>query len=463
MPKRKRESEDVTEIGRKKLAHRDLREQGRRLESLLERSKQMLLQALKLARGFERQKLGRRQKTAKAANDEGDSKRLAIEVVALKDFAEVHGQSLNMYTIAEIHLYKSMLKTKSIASAPSMPLWIKPKLDELSKPQHAAHANVQARLFNSQPVKKAMDDVFGNLRISLGLDESQNGKRKRMRKADYQQETRDNTHLEGPDKIYQDDHNPDDDDNAKMALTSESRLPDQANKSDKSNDYDGYDTRIAESSEDSFGRSYDLRTKPHLKTSRSISLSPSPDFSEPVVPSEQIPSRSARASKKASSNANATTFLPSLSMGGYWSGSEPATDDEGGVDDTQRKNRRGQQERRLIAEKKHGQNAKHLREKNKASGRDKGWDARKGAQIHDGRGNRGRNRGGSNHMAPTPHYKMKGAASSSGANSDPVESRRATREAKEAEGPLHPSWQAAKSAKEQKKAAIFQGKKVLFD
>ena len=31
-----------------------------------------------------------------------------------------------------------------------------------------------------------------------------------------------------------------------------------------------------------------------------------------------------------------------------------------------------------------------------------------------------------------------------------------------ANAPLHPSWEAAKKAKEQKKAIQFQGKKVVF-
>ena len=78
MSKRKRE-EDRTE------PHSgDARLQEEYLESVLQRSKQLLSQALKLARGFERQKLGRRQKVAKAADNDGDSKRLAAEVKALK-------------------------------------------------------------------------------------------------------------------------------------------------------------------------------------------------------------------------------------------------------------------------------------------------------------------------------------------------------------------------------------------
>lgn len=44
----------------------------------------MLHRALKTARGFERQKLGRRQKTARQKKEEGELGRLDAEVKALK-------------------------------------------------------------------------------------------------------------------------------------------------------------------------------------------------------------------------------------------------------------------------------------------------------------------------------------------------------------------------------------------
>ena len=48
-----------------------------------------------------------------------------------------------------------------------------------------------------------------------------------------------------------------------------------------------------------------------------------------------------------------------------------------------------------------------------------------------------------------------------GANSDPVKLRKS--KSKEISGSLHPSWEAAKKAKEQKTTAPFQGKKVVFE
>jgi hypothetical protein len=55
-----------------------------RLEGILGIGKKSMFQALKIARGFERQKLGRRQKQAKQKEDTEESTRLEAEVAALK-------------------------------------------------------------------------------------------------------------------------------------------------------------------------------------------------------------------------------------------------------------------------------------------------------------------------------------------------------------------------------------------
>lgn len=54
------------------------------LESILDNGKKALYRALRVSKGFERQKLGRRQKTAKEQNESVESVRLAEEVTALK-------------------------------------------------------------------------------------------------------------------------------------------------------------------------------------------------------------------------------------------------------------------------------------------------------------------------------------------------------------------------------------------
>lgn len=84
MPKRKFEEYNGAEgkpTGILNGAHRLQRE---RLDAILEQAKKTLSRALKVARGFERQKLGRRQKVAKEQKDNAVTVRLAAEVTALK-------------------------------------------------------------------------------------------------------------------------------------------------------------------------------------------------------------------------------------------------------------------------------------------------------------------------------------------------------------------------------------------
>lgn len=78
MLKRKLEDGNDSDIARRKLPRRG------GLDDILENGKKSLFRALKISRGFERQKLGRRQKTAKEQNFPAETARLAKEVTALK-------------------------------------------------------------------------------------------------------------------------------------------------------------------------------------------------------------------------------------------------------------------------------------------------------------------------------------------------------------------------------------------
>lgn len=255
MSKRKREAQDGLRDG----AHEDQRAQQKHVESILQRSQHLLFQALKLARGFERQKLGRRQKAAKAAHDDSDSKRLESEVAALKVcaylastrlyLAKCRGQALDLYTTAEIHIYKSMLKTPSITSSPAFPSYIQSRLDEKSKPQNAAQANVQARLFNSQPVKKAMDDCMSSIRAPLGLNDLRNGKRRRIRKADYQKESNGEAVGEKPATLNGSMHTNHSGSEPQASTRSKLLLVEFNQGSDESLDHGEYGSRLATASE----------------------------------------------------------------------------------------------------------------------------------------------------------------------------------------------------------------------
>ena len=84
MTKRKLEDISGTESAGYGLLDRSTRLQRQQFEGLLEQSKKALFRSLKVARGFERQKLGRRQKAAKTGKNDAEDVRLAAEVVALK-------------------------------------------------------------------------------------------------------------------------------------------------------------------------------------------------------------------------------------------------------------------------------------------------------------------------------------------------------------------------------------------
>ncbi len=63
---------------------RAVNQQRSQLEDEIEHATKTLYRALKVARGFERQKLGRRQKATKEKKDGAESARLEAEVAALK-------------------------------------------------------------------------------------------------------------------------------------------------------------------------------------------------------------------------------------------------------------------------------------------------------------------------------------------------------------------------------------------
>jgi len=152
---------------------------------------------------------------------------------------------------------------------------------------------------------------------------------------------------------------------------------------------------------------------------------------------------------------NKSSFVPSLTMGGYISGSGSDIDD---IDIAPKKNRRGQRARQQIWEKKFGGKAKHLEKQDK----DQGWDPKRGATDGGGRGARGRggSRGGRGASSTARSARPGGRGpQSSGANDTAVTVRK-----KDDEGPLHPSWLAAKAAKDKQSApAKFEGKKITFD
>lgn len=148
---RKRKREDLNLGTNDDGGYRALKIRKIRLAAKTEQGKVLLHRALKIARGFERQKLGRRQKAAKENPQE--LLRLKEEVIVLKQ--------LDLATIAENYLFKQLVRTKRIREGPDfVSLHGKDAESRVKGPKAGAEANVVGRLMNSNPVKEAMPGLM---------------------------------------------------------------------------------------------------------------------------------------------------------------------------------------------------------------------------------------------------------------------------------------------------------------
>ena len=381
---------------------------------------------------------------------------------------------MDFASIAAQHVYKTLAKIKSIATHHAFANLAAPSPSAFSVSHDAAHSNVTARLYNSNPVKEAMQEVLNNIYGVLGLKGQELHPEKRLRAKDFNDEN----NVDSSGCAATADRSTDSTAH-RFSVTPESstwngfsdvesshgdRLDSGV---DNDDGYEQYISRLAstsseaESGNDDFAELSTARPKMSRYSPVVDTLSTSQSRSSSDISySDTIPEHVKSLKPAPSTNIKATTFLPTL-MGGYYSGSESGYErddrDDDDNDPTQmqpRRNRMGQQARRQLWEKKFGQKANHI----KTQSRDQGWDARKGARGDEYRGKRGRGRGNvrsrSTRNASDQH--------TSGANSDPIKVR-ASNTPKVAEGPLHPSWEAAKKAKEQKMTAAFEGKKIVFD
>src|SRR4051794_2879890 len=153
MPKRKRDEDesDGDEDRAQKI-------RKNRFRVKVEQGNKSIASALKLARGFERQKLGRRQKTAK--NDPKEMSRLKEEVIALK--------ALDLGQTAQRYLFKQLAKTKRIKESATF-VAIYGSKPVVEAPKSGAEANVVGRLFNSNPIKEVMPEVMQGIMGCLGI------------------------------------------------------------------------------------------------------------------------------------------------------------------------------------------------------------------------------------------------------------------------------------------------------
>ncbi|KAL4804332.1 Bud-site selection protein [Aspergillus unguis] len=426
-----------------------------------------LSRALKTARGFERQKLGRRQKTVKNPDAEQDenahgksknknkwklspeenAKRIEGEIAVLK--------SLDPTITAQKYLFKQLSKIKRIAESPVFYRFkqSQSKKIPLEGPKSTEEANVMARLFKSNPVQKVLPEIMNGLKDLFGLEGGNKGKSKKDGKT---------SSAKGDGKPGKAEQSAEPDISASEDSGDEAPVArdmdmdvDMSGSESGEEDYAQFDARLAsDSEEDDDGEDeFTSKSRPPPRSSMSISLSPAPSRS-PSPPPKKAKSQAKTQDK---TPASSTTFLPSLMMGGYWSGSEEE-DGEGPeeIDEApKRKNRMGQQARRALWEKKYGAAANHVKDQSKKGknggkgGRDSGWDLRKGAT-----GDEGRDRGSKKFLTGSNAMAMVGDSK--------VGVKRQKPQPKD-DKPLHPSWEAARKAKEQKATAAFQGKKMVFD
>lgn len=361
-------------------------------------------------------------------------------------------------------------------------------------PRNTAESNVLARLFKSNPVKNVLPDIMAGIRKLLGLDDMPSGKNNNNSESAKDASRNEKSAWQIQSQREEVDASQSESEAEERAVRKDERsqLHDAHGEEGSGRDEDSvvadgdgsesdefaqFDALIApgSDSENSEAESEPegISRTPALAAddiSDSVSRSPSPSFSIADSPPPP-PSKKTKGDKDSSKTpAKDTTFLPSLMMGGYWSGSESeATDDEAAASGPpRRKNRMGQQARRALWEKKYGVKANHVQneQKKQKHSRDSGWDTKRGATTDGGGRGRGGKYGGGGRgggfgrpQGGRGGAHSSGPSSASGANLVAAKGKRASQDT----GPLHPSWEAKRRAKEQAATASFQGKKVVFD
>lgn len=492
MPKRKREDDSVL--------------------SLFARFRTDLFSALKSAKGFERQRQSKRLRDARSTPDKRE--RIEKEIVVLK--------SLDLQQAAHAHLCSSLLRFKVIAESEKVPEEIKRGVvkPELTEEERGLLHNVTSSLYNRVEVKRVVERAVEGVCKAIGVavperkgkrkgrekekgrdgeekavkgEKSLGGEEKKRKKVEKDRdEVVGDCEVEKPmkkesgkDKAHQKEDQEIDEEDEEKAI---SQLDDLLGLGSSDDEDDGEEEEVLvkgrrkpvstsmeldpmeittdeeageSSDEDEFEGSGDSDEEEFEgfsdsnQDARLASDSEDDDISDAESSASSI-ARSPPKKKPATSTSKTTrlkptdsTFLPTL-MGGYISGSESASD----IDMAPaRKNRRGQRARQKIWEKKYKETAKHLQNQG-GKGRDAGWDLKRGAVDGDSKPWK---RGIRNPLLD----KSKGPGAGAGAGAREAAPPKRTRDDT---GPLHPSWEAKRLAKEKEKlTAPFQGKKITFD
>ncbi|KAH6617078.1 Bud-site selection protein [Chaetomium tenue] len=441
------------------------------LDELFTRHRTDLFQALRTAKGFERQRQSKRLADRKAPADK--RARIENEIVVLK--------SLDLQQTAHAHLCSSLLRVKGIADAADrLPADVRagvPK-PELTEEERAALHNVTSSLYNRVEVKRVVEkavEAGGADEEKDGVKEARPGKKegkKGREKADQggQPDNSDEDEEEEEKSISQldkllgmDSDEESGDESEEVLVKGRTRKPStmELDPMEITTDEEGGDdqdldpmelTSDEEEASGSEGSEEEFNGFSDDEGQQSSASDDEADSHAESSASSVSRSPPVKKAKKAKGPLKPTdsTFLPSL-MGGYISGSESASDIDVAPE---RRNRRGQRARQAIWEKKFGEKAKHLQEP--AKGRDSGWDLKRGAVDANSKPWK---RGIRNPL-------LNKAKASSGANDTelgPPKKEPAPRK-RDDSGSLHPSWEARRLAKaKEQMSAPFQGKKITFD
>jgi len=484
MAKRKRSEASPALSDATPAAQKLVKRQRTAVAARLAAAQKPLVAALRLGAGFERQKHSRRKKTAVQKKDTKALNRLDDEYRVLK--------ALDLDKVAEQHVRRTIARVKTLKDHEAL-FPEDTKLVEKAD-MDSARLNVLARLYKVAAVKKEVDALIDDLKDIVGGSEAA-GKAERAaqlqgtaQREKKQKHAAEEAPSEGGDDVDMLDVS-DEDGVAARLFSARIAAPSSGEESDGDLSDDERPPSIEDSDSDAHDPENDLAaaggsdaasfdgfsesdddddssSKSDALLSRSIappSDSELSDSDSDSASSISLEAASKPKSTKDTAKPSTSTFLPGLSHGAYFSGDESAPD----LDEKPRKNRRGQRARQKLAEMKYGAKAKHI-EKNE---RKQGWDAKRGAVSSDARPANRRDR-----RAAEKGLKAKGGRGPviSGENAAPLGKRRgdgATSKPapkKDDTGPLHPSWAAAKAAKESKKLKIDLGgaksaKKITFD
>lgn len=413
---------------------------------------------------MERQKYSRRKKFAVKKGSTKDIARLEAEYAVLK--------GLDMEKLADQHLRRTLGKVTSLKDTEAL----KEYVEGGEKPGAVAGShmlNVTARLYKVHAVKKVVDKVVEDLKQVLGvgtmqkdITESKNPGAKETHTMD-----KDDTAMSSGDE----DGDPYDifkariaapssgEDDSEGSVVDDERPPSIAESDGEHNPDDDLEAESEDSDSETNNEatsklSINGNSKHIAALSRSVA--PPSDMSDSESEDESLAPTKKRKAEAKPLDTSSSAFLPGLSHAAYISGSESEASDLD-VEIAPRKNRRGQRARQKIAEAKFGAGAKHIEKQR----RNEGWDPKRGAVGAEKRG-RGE-RGGKDRVS-----RGRGPQQT-GENAEPLGERRsggvAPKKERDDKGVLHPSWQAAKMAKESKKLKIViggaktPGKKVVFD